>query len=135
MLIPQSNLTSWPSNWTMLHQTSCNNTLLDCVEECSINSDGFDYLCTTVERGTLAPSITLFCTPCDYASCDVNVSLILNSLESIKGIFLSRIPMRDCNVTFFEEEVSFFKSCKYLKVLSFSPVISHLTKDSHEMFL
>ncbi|XP_067206003.1 5-hydroxytryptamine receptor 2C isoform X2 [Linepithema humile] len=105
MLISQSNLTSWASNLTMLHQISCNDTLLDCAEECNINSDGFDYLCTAVERGTLTSSITLFCTPCDYASCNVNVSLILNSLESIKGVFLSRIPMRDCNVTFFEEEI------------------------------
>lgn len=109
MLIPQNNFTSWASNWTTLHQTFCNDTLLGCAEECNINSGGFDHLCTTVEGGTLASSITLFCTPCDYASCNVNVSLILNSLENIEGIFLSRIPMRDCNVTFFEEEVSLLK--------------------------
>ncbi|XP_039312634.1 5-hydroxytryptamine receptor 2B [Solenopsis invicta] len=107
MLVPEGNLTSWASNWTtLLHQVSCNDTLLGCVEKCNIVSDGFDHLCTAIEKGTFtASSMTLFCTPCDYASCNVNVSLLLNGLESIEGVFLSRIPIRNCNVTSIEEEI------------------------------
>lgn len=108
MLVPEGNLTSWAGNWTtLLHQVSCNDTLLGCAGECDIVSDGFDHLCTAIERGTFtASSMTLFCTPCDYASCNVNVSLLLNGLESIEGVFLSRIPIRNCNATSIEEEVS-----------------------------
>ncbi|XP_036142880.1 5-hydroxytryptamine receptor 2B isoform X1 [Monomorium pharaonis] len=107
MLVPEGNLTSWASNWTtLLHQVSCNDTLLGCAEKCDIVSDGFDHLCTAIGKGTFtASSMTLFCTPCDYASCNVNVSLILNGLESIEGVFLSRIPIRNCNVTSIEEEI------------------------------
>lgn len=106
MLVPEGNLTTWASNWTtMLHQVSCNDTLLGCAEECDVGSNGFDYLCT-VERTTFASTMTLFCTPCDYASCNVNVSLLLNGLDSIEGVFLSRIPTGGCNATSFEEEVS-----------------------------
>ncbi|XP_011149565.1 D(2) dopamine receptor A isoform X2 [Harpegnathos saltator] len=105
MLVPEGNLTSWSSNWTtMLHQVSCNDTLLDCAEKCDVGSGGFDHLCM-VEKGTFASSMTLFCTPCDYATCNVNVSLLLNGLESIEGIFLSRIPTRDCNATSFAEQI------------------------------
>ncbi|XP_011867345.1 PREDICTED: 5-hydroxytryptamine receptor 2A isoform X2 [Vollenhovia emeryi] len=106
MLVPEGNLTSWASNWTtLLHQVSCNDTLLGCAEECNIVSE-FDHLCTAIERGTFTTSsMTLFCTPCDYASCNVNVSLLLNGLESIEGVFLSRIPIRNCNVTSIEEEI------------------------------
>lgn len=114
MLAPEGNLTSWASNWTMLlHQVSCNDTLLSCAEECDIVSGGFDHLCTAIEKGTLtASSMTLFCTPCDYASCNVNVSLLLNGFEGIEGVFLSRIPSRNCNTTFIEEEVSSFLKIK-----------------------
>ncbi|XP_018308961.1 5-hydroxytryptamine receptor 2A [Mycetomoellerius zeteki] len=104
MLASEGNFTSWANNWTtLLHQVSCNDTL---YEECDIVSAGFDHLCTTLERGTFtASSMTLFCTPCDYASCNVNVSLLLNGLESIEGVFLSRIPTRNCNATSIEEEI------------------------------
>ncbi|XP_014475833.1 PREDICTED: D(2) dopamine receptor [Dinoponera quadriceps] len=105
MLVPEGNLTSWGSNWTtMLHQVSCNDTLLGCAEKCDVSPSGFDHLCV-VDKGTFAPSMTLFCTPCDYATCNVNVSLLLNGLESIEGIFLSRIPTRDCNATSFAEQI------------------------------
>ncbi|XP_070172293.1 5-hydroxytryptamine receptor 2A [Polyergus mexicanus] len=108
MLVPEGNFTSWVGNWTtILHQVSCNDTLGGCAGECDTASGEFDYLCTTIGRGTLATSssMTLFCTPCDYASCNINVSLLLDSLESIEGVFLSRIPMRNCNATFFDEEI------------------------------
>ncbi|KYN04720.1 PREDICTED: 5-hydroxytryptamine receptor 2B [Cyphomyrmex costatus] len=107
MLASESNFTTWANNWTtLLHQVSCNDTLLGCVEECDIVSAGFDHLCTAFERGTFtASSMTLFCTPCDYASCNVNVSLLLNGLESIEGVFLSRISPRNCNATSIEEEI------------------------------
>ncbi|XP_032669519.1 D(2) dopamine receptor A isoform X2 [Odontomachus brunneus] len=105
MLVLEGNLTSWGGNWTtMLHQVSCNDTLLGCAEMCDIGSSGFDHLCM-VEKGTFASSMTLFCTPCDYTTCNVNVSLLLNGLESIEGIFLSRIPTRDCNATSFAEQI------------------------------
>ncbi|XP_072763404.1 5-hydroxytryptamine receptor 2A isoform X1 [Anoplolepis gracilipes] len=108
MLVPEGNFTSWVGNWTtILHQVSCNDTLGGCAGECDATSSGFDHLCSTIGRGTLATSssTTLFCAPCDYASCNVNVSLLLDSLESIEGIFLSRIPMRNCNATLFDEEI------------------------------
>ncbi|XP_011634459.1 5-hydroxytryptamine receptor 2A isoform X2 [Pogonomyrmex barbatus] len=107
MLISEGNLTSWASNWTtLLHQVSCNDTLLSCTEECDIISSGFNHLCTTIERGTFsASSMTLLCTPCDYTSCNVNISLFLNGLENIEGVFLSRIPIKNCNVTSIEEEI------------------------------
>ncbi|KAG7205908.1 hypothetical protein KM043_007837 [Ampulex compressa] len=101
-----SNLTTWTTELTaMLHQVSCNGSFLGCADECALSVDGFDHLCT-VERGTFTSSMTLLCRPCDYASCDVNVSLVLSGLESIEGVFLSRIPrLRDCNVTSFAEEI------------------------------
>ncbi|KYM77543.1 D(2)-like dopamine receptor [Atta colombica] len=121
MLASEGNFTSWANNWTtLLHQVSCNDTLSGCAEECDIVSAGFDHLCTALERGTFtASSMTLFCTPCDYASCNVNVSLLLNGLESIEGVFLSRIPTRNCNVTSIEEE----KTSKYqnFQILECSP--------------
>lgn len=118
MLVLEGNLTSWGSNWTtMLHQVSCNDTLLGCAEMCDVGSSGFDHLCM-VEKGTFASSMTLFCTPCDYATCNVNVSLILNGLESIEGIFLSRIPTRDCNATSFAEQVSCSTNGETLKYRS-----------------
>ncbi|XP_071569089.1 5-hydroxytryptamine receptor 2A [Temnothorax nylanderi] len=105
MTVPEGNLTSWASNLTtLLHRVSCNDTLLGCVEECDTASSGFDYLCTAIEKETFTTSpLTLFCTPCDNASCNVNVSLLLNGLESIKGVFLSRIPIKDCKSI--EEEI------------------------------
>ncbi|XP_029166554.1 5-hydroxytryptamine receptor 2A [Nylanderia fulva] len=107
MLVPEANFTSWAGNWTtILHQVTCND-FAGCANECDTASGGFDHLCTAIGKGTLAstPSMTLFCTPCDYASCNVNVSLLLDSLESIEGVFLSRIPMRNCNATSFDEEI------------------------------
>ncbi|XP_070519853.1 5-hydroxytryptamine receptor 2A isoform X2 [Cardiocondyla obscurior] len=107
MLVPEGNLTSWASNWTtLLRQVSCNDTLLDCIGECDITAGGFDYLCAAIGKGALATSsMRLLCTPCDYASCNVNVSLLLNGFESIEGIFLSRIPIKNCNATSIEEEI------------------------------
>ena len=50
--------------------------------------------------------MTLLCKPCDYSNCDVNVSLVLSGLESIEGVFLSRLPrFRECNVTNFDDQV------------------------------
>lgn len=104
MLAPEGNLTFWASNWTAtLHRLFCNDTLLECAGECGTGPAGFDHLCTSF---TPALSTTLFCTPCnDHATC--NVSLLLDGLESIEGVFLSRIPTRECNGTFLEEEVRF----------------------------
>lgn len=118
MLVPEGNLTSWGSNWTMmLHQVSCNDTLLGCGEMCDIGSGGFDHLCM-VEKEIFASSMTLLCTPCDYATCNVNVSLLLNGFESIQGVFLSRIPARDCNITSFAEQVSHSTNGETLKYRS-----------------
>ncbi|XP_029676319.1 5-hydroxytryptamine receptor 2B [Formica exsecta] len=107
MLVPEGNFTSWVGNWTtILHQVSCNDTLGGCAGECDTASGEFDYLCTTIDKFFFSSSsMTLFCTPCDYASCNINVSLLLDSLESIEGVFLSRIPMRNCNATSFDEEI------------------------------
>ncbi|KAK9310750.1 hypothetical protein QLX08_000060 [Tetragonisca angustula] len=98
------NLTSsWTSNLTaMLHQLPCNDSFLGCIEECGV---GFDHMCT-VEKGTFTSSMTLLCKPCDYSNCDVNVSLVLSGLESIEGVFLSRLPrFRECNVTNFDDQI------------------------------
>ncbi|XP_076172641.1 5-hydroxytryptamine receptor 2A [Ptiloglossa arizonensis] len=97
------NLTTWTSNLTaILHQVPCNDSFLGCADECGTGLLGFDHLCTT-ERAT--SSMTLLCTPCDY-TCDVNVSLVLSGLESVEGVFLSRIPrFRECNETTFENEI------------------------------
>ncbi|XP_076288286.1 5-hydroxytryptamine receptor 2A isoform X3 [Lasioglossum baleicum] len=93
------NLTAWTGNLTaMLHQVPCNDSFLGCLEDCGSGLFGFDHLCM-VERGSFTSSMTLLCRPCDY-SCDVNVSLILSGLESIEGVFMSRIPrFRECNET------------------------------------
>lgn len=70
-----------------------------------VGSSEFDHMCT-VEKETFASSMTLFCKPCDYSNCDVNVSLVLNGLENIEGVFLSRLPkFRDCNETNFDDQV------------------------------
>lgn len=103
----EGNLTSsWTSNLTaMLYQLPCNDSFLGCIEECMVDSSGFDHMCT-VEKGTFTSSMTLFCKPCDYTNCDVNVSLVLSGLESIEGVFLSRLPkFRDCNETNFDDQV------------------------------
>ncbi|XP_053996655.1 D(2)-like dopamine receptor isoform X2 [Hylaeus anthracinus] len=99
------NLTAWTNNLTaMLHQVPCNDSFLGCVDECGAGLLGFDHLCTT-DKGTFTSSMTLLCRPCDY-SCDVNVSLVLSGLESVEGVFLSRIPrFRECNETAFENEI------------------------------
>ncbi|XP_060813728.1 D(2)-like dopamine receptor isoform X2 [Bombus pascuorum] len=103
----EGNLTSsWTSNLTaMLYQLPCNDSFLGCIEECMVGSSGFDHMCT-VEKGTFTSSMTLFCKPCDYSNCDVNVSLVLSGLESIEGVFLSRLPkFRDCNETNFDDQI------------------------------
>ncbi|XP_017755043.1 PREDICTED: 5-hydroxytryptamine receptor 2B-like [Eufriesea mexicana] len=103
----EGNLTSsWTSNLTaMLHQLPCNDSFLGCIEECGASSSGFDHMCT-VEKGTFTSSMTLLCRPCDYSNCDVNVSLVLSGLESIEGVFLSRLPrFRDCNETNFDDQI------------------------------
>ncbi|XP_076395841.1 5-hydroxytryptamine receptor 2A isoform X2 [Megachile rotundata] len=90
------NLTSfWTGNLTaVLHQLPCNDSLVGCVDQCAMDL-GFDHLCT-VDKPT---SMTLFCTPCDYSRCDVNVSLVVGGLDSFEGVFLSRIPRFRCNGT------------------------------------
>ncbi|XP_048264401.1 5-hydroxytryptamine receptor 2A isoform X2 [Bombus terrestris] len=103
----EGNLTSsWASNLTaMLYQLPCNDSFLGCFEECMVGSSEFDHMCT-VEKETFASSMTLFCKPCDYSNCDVNVSLVLNGLENIEGVFLSRLPkFRDCNETNFDDQI------------------------------
>ncbi|XP_068975725.1 5-hydroxytryptamine receptor 2C [Bombus flavifrons] len=103
----EGNLTSsWTSNLTaMLYQLPCNDSFLGCIEECMVGSSEFDHMCT-VEKGTFTSSMTLFCKPCDYSNCDVNVSLVLSGLESIEGVFLSRLPkFRDCNETNFDDQI------------------------------
>ncbi|CAD1469064.1 unnamed protein product, partial [Heterotrigona itama] len=79
---------------------------LGCIEECGgLASSGFDHMCT-VEKGTFTSSMTLLCRPCDYSNCDVNVSLVLSGLESIEGVFLSRLPrFRECNETNFDDQI------------------------------
>lgn len=100
-------ITSWTGNLTaMLHHLPCNDSFLGCVEECGFASSGFDHVCT-VEKGTLASSMTLLCRPCDYSNCDVNVSLVLSGLESIEGVFLSRLSrFNECNETDFGDQVN-----------------------------
>ncbi|XP_026667478.1 D(2) dopamine receptor A [Ceratina calcarata] len=98
----EGNLTSsWTSNLTaMLHQLPCNDSFLGCIDQCG---SGFDHMCA-VDRGT--STMTLFCRPCDYSSCDMNVSLVLSGLESFEGVFLSRIPrFRECNDTNFDDQI------------------------------
>ncbi|XP_043789819.1 5-hydroxytryptamine receptor 1A-beta isoform X2 [Apis laboriosa] len=99
-------ITSWTGNLTaMLHHLPCNDSFLGCVEECGFASSGFDHVCT-VEKGTLASSMTLLCRPCDYSNCDVNVSLVLSGLESIEGVFLSRLSrFNECNETDFGDQI------------------------------
>ncbi|XP_031837942.1 5-hydroxytryptamine receptor 2A [Nomia melanderi] len=102
----EGNLTMWTeSNLTaMLHQVPCNDSFLGCLEDCGPGLFGFDHLCM-VERGSFTSSMTLLCRPCDY-SCDMNVSLVLSGLESIEGVFLSRIPrFRECNETAFGNQI------------------------------
>lgn len=120
------NLTSLASNLTaILHQVPCNGSFLGCVDECGAGFIGFDHVCAA-ERGTFASSMTLLCRPCDYSTCDVNVSLILGGFESIEGVFLSRIPrFRECNQTAFEDEVrvpGFWHGCVLIR-RAFSPGI------------
>lgn len=100
----EGNLSFWPSNLTaMLQQAACNGSFLSCVDECGASLTGFDHVCTA-ERATFASSMTLLCRPCDYSSCDVNVSLLLSGFDSIEGVFLSRMPrFRECNATFGNE--------------------------------
>lgn len=100
-------ITSWASNLTaMLHHLPCNDSLLGCVDECGLGSSGFDHVCT-VEKGSYMSSMTLLCRPCDYSNCDVNVSLVLGGLESVEGVFLSRLPrFKECNETDFRDQVN-----------------------------
>ncbi|XP_076682534.1 5-hydroxytryptamine receptor 2A isoform X2 [Andrena cerasifolii] len=100
------NLTSLASNLTaILHQVPCNGSFLGCVDECGAGFIGFDHVCAA-ERASFASSMTLLCRPCDYSTCDVNVSLVLGGFESIEGVFLSRIPrFRECNQTDFDDQI------------------------------
>lgn len=102
-------IASWTGNLTaMLHHLPCNDTFLHgCAEECGLASSGFDHMCTA-EKGSFASSMTLLCAPCDYSNCDVNVSLVLSGLESVEGVFLSRLPRFECNETDFPDQVSNF---------------------------
>ncbi|XP_076238556.1 5-hydroxytryptamine receptor 2A [Calliopsis andreniformis] len=101
----EGNLSFWASNLTaMLQQVPCNGSLLSCIDECGALM-GFDHVCSA-ERGTFASSMTLLCRPCDYSTCDVNVSLVLSGFESLEGVFLTRIPkFRECNATNFDTEI------------------------------
>lgn len=100
-------IASWTGNLTtMLHHLPCNDTFLHgCAEECGLASSGFDHMCTA-EKGSFASSMTLLCAPCDYSNCDVNVSLVLSGLESVEGVFLSRLPRFECNETDFPDQVN-----------------------------
>lgn len=117
----EGNIAAWTSELTaMLHQVSCNSSssststgLISCVEDCGLLPIGYDHLCivervngtnhsaTDTTNTTNMPYTTLSCRPCDYSGCGINVSLVLNGLESIEGAFLSRISrLRDCNTSF-----------------------------------
>lgn len=111
MLTAESNL-SWTSDLSaILHQVSCNSTFLGCMEECGTTVTGYDHFCTAEPSSTMTSSSTLFCRPCDFTGCDLNVSLVLRGLESIEGAFLSKISrFRDCNSTIFGQ-VS-FRQCR-----------------------
>ncbi|XP_035729281.1 5-hydroxytryptamine receptor 2C-like isoform X4 [Vespa mandarinia] len=90
------NLTSW-TNVLTLHRTSCNESLYDCaMKECiAAESIDLDRICAVMENAII-PMTNLLCRSCNYTNCQVNVSLILNKLEtSIEGIFLSRITNFD----------------------------------------
>lgn len=123
----EENIAAWMSELTtaMLHQVTCNSTtiittttsigLISCAEQCGLLPISYDHLCI-VERAnetsqtvndsnfTSMPYTKLFCRPCDFSSCDINVSLVLNGLEGIEGAFLSTIPrLKDCNSSFFAD--------------------------------
>lgn len=152
MLTAASSFASWTNDLTaMLHQVSCNGSagtgspgsagsFLSCADQCGLIFTGYDHLCT-VERvnGSSAvgagaadsssiTSTTLLCRPCDYfaAGCDVNVSLVLNGLESIEGAFLSRIPrFTDCNSSLigevspsYEKFIPFFINNNYVRFIN-----------------
>lgn len=116
MLAAEGNL-SWTSDLSaILHQVSCNSTFLGCLEECGTTVTGYDHFCTAEPSSTMSSS-TLFCRPCDFSSCDFNVSLILRGLESIEGAFLSKMPrIRDCNSSYFGQ-VSLLKFYLYFSFL------------------
>ncbi|XP_053595265.1 probable G-protein coupled receptor No18 [Microplitis demolitor] len=47
------------------------------------------------------PYTSLFCWPCNYSGCNINLSLVINGLENIESTYLSRISrFIDCNSTF-----------------------------------
>ncbi|KAK0171849.1 hypothetical protein PV328_005246 [Microctonus aethiopoides] len=123
----EENIAAWMSELTtaMLHQVTCNSTtiittttsigLISCAEQCGLLPISYDHLCI-VERAnetsqtvndsnfTSMPYTKLFCRPCDFSSCGINVSLVLNGLEGIEGAFLSTIPrLKDCNSSFFAD--------------------------------
>lgn len=111
MLMSGGNLsTSLTTNLTaVLRQvhTNCNDTSYDCATGCGFGQTSgvtssaentYDHFCT-VEYDT-----ALFCRPCDYFDCDVNVSLVLSGIETLEGMFLTQFPtLRDCNSTILEE--------------------------------
>ncbi|KAI4488577.1 hypothetical protein M0802_011525 [Mischocyttarus mexicanus] len=89
-----NNLTSWPNVLT-LHRTSCNGSLYDCAMKECISEDliEFDRICEFTHYTTMT---NLLCRSCDYQNCQINVSLILNKLEtSMESIFLSKITNFD----------------------------------------
>ncbi|XP_043288565.1 D(2) dopamine receptor isoform X2 [Venturia canescens] len=89
----------------------------NCADQCGLAFTGYDHFCTIVRSPNLTADVaaigrlshfgigaggtTLLCRPCDYfpnGGCDLNVSLVLNGLESIEGAFLSRMSrLKDCN--------------------------------------
>ena len=132
MLTTKSNLTCTSDLSAILHQVSCNSTFLGCTEECGATLNGYDHLCT-VEPSSTMTSTTLFCRPCDFSSCDFNVSLVLSGLESIEGAFLSKISrFRECNSTLSGQVgASTFHLFLYSRIfiwgkLSTSILLSHL---------
>ncbi|XP_044577918.1 5-hydroxytryptamine receptor 2B isoform X1 [Cotesia glomerata] len=50
------------------------------------------------------PYTSLFCWPCNYSGCNINLSLVINGLENIESTYLSRISkFIDCNSTFLSD--------------------------------
>ncbi|XP_034935158.1 5-hydroxytryptamine receptor 2C [Chelonus insularis] len=112
----EGNVAAWTSELTaMLHQIPCNISsvgLFSCTDQCGFIPIDYDHLCMVQHINDTIPTDTdsyfvgmpytsLFCRPCDYSECQINVSLVLNGLENIEGAFLSRIPrINDCNSTF-----------------------------------
>lgn len=128
-----SGLVGWTNEFSaMMHQVSCNDTAIgsyganstadffSCADQCGLGFMGYDHFCTIVKSPNSTTDVaaigrlshfgigtTLLCRPCDYfanGGCDLNLSLVLNGLESIEGAFLSRISRsNDCSPSLLAE--------------------------------